>query len=187
MDFIVAGAGIDDRALDVLSLVEGEELFEVAAGIGFVFLVGGVPDQAGEFVAVEIQRVSEGDGIGDGTAAAVQVAAQEEDAVVSSAAIESIGEGGDDGTVAARDNGEGIGNDLEGIVARFAEEKIAGLAIETAGEDIVAVAAKDQSSPLPPESTSSPVPPRMMSRRRMRVWLETLVETGLVVTAKASW
>src|SRR5207237_9017332 len=87
--------------------------------------------------------VLDGDGVWDGFAVAVFVASEEEDAVVAGAAVEAVGEGGDDRAVAAGNGGKGVGDDLEGIVAALAEEEVAGLTIEAAGEDVVALAAQN--------------------------------------------
>src|SRR5436309_2065923 len=106
-------------------------------------LAGEVPDQAREFVAMEHRVVADGDMVGDRLAARVQVAAEEQDLIRPRSTDEAVALGRDERARRAFDKRQLVGNELEDVVAGFAEEQVAGLTVESAGEDVVARSAED--------------------------------------------
>ncbi len=102
--FVVAGARVDDGLLHIARLVEDELLIEDAGiGVAHEFLVGDVPDLAGELVAVEDGVEADGDEVVDRPSETVEVAAQELDLVPAGPAVEEVGQGRDQRALAAVD------------------------------------------------------------------------------------
>lgn len=105
-------------------------------------LIRDVPNQAGEFVALQEPIESDRDVIGHRSAQAIQVAADEDHLIEAGTAVEPIALSRQH-RLALRIRGQVVGQDLEQVVARSAEEQIAVLPIQPAAQDVVAGTAED--------------------------------------------
>ena len=105
-------------------------------------LVGGIPLQGTELVAVQEDVVAKRHEIGNTTAETVDVATLEQHAVVAATAVEAVGQRLQ-AFLAVVEQRRAIRNDLEGVVALAAEQEVFGLAIEAAGQHVVAGTAED--------------------------------------------
>ena len=119
------------------------------------FLVGDVPHLVGELVPVQEAVPADGGEVRHFAAGTIGVAAKEQHAVVAGAAVEALVVGRDEGAgrrllerrhegvLVALEQRQVVRDDLEGVVTRFAKQQVRGLAVEPAGEDVVARAAED--------------------------------------------
>jgi len=101
-DLVATGSRIDDRPFDPCRLVEDESLgedFAMIARLCQEALVRRVPHQTRELVAVENRVIANRHAVRNRQAVAVEVAAEEENAVVAGSAVEALAEGRDEGVV----------------------------------------------------------------------------------------
>ena len=106
-------------------------------------LVRRVPLQRSEFVAVQEAVPADRHVVGYDATEPVEVAAEEQHAIIARAAVEAIGQRRDEGVRGALDERQAVGQQLEGVVAVAAEEQVLGLPVVAAGEHIVAGLAED--------------------------------------------
>src|SRR5262245_42914426 len=99
--------------------------------------------------------VSDCDEVWHGLIEAIEIAAKEQDLVVAVATVETIAQRGNERALGSFDQRKFVGNDLENVVATFAEEQIAGLPVQAAGDDVVARPAKN---PLFSRTTGKNIP-----------------------------
>ena len=119
------------------------------------FLVGDVPHLVGELVAVQEAVPADGGKVRHVAAGPVGVAAQEQHAVIARAAVEALVvgrhegvgrgllEGRHEGVLVALEQRQVVRDDLEGVVARFTKQQVRGLAVQAAGQHVIARPAED--------------------------------------------
>ena len=145
MHLVIAGAGVDHRALHVPRLVEGE-LLERRLRIQRVsqeLLVRSVPNETRELVAVQDGVELERDKIRHRPAELIEIATKEPYFVVAKSTVEPVAQGRDESLRAAGKGRQMIRDDLESIVAVLTEQKIFRLTIQPARQHVIARAAKD--------------------------------------------
>ncbi len=72
---------------------------------------------------------AQGNKVPHGPALSVEIAAEEQDLIVTRPAIESVNGGRHERSVRSRNERQAIGNDLEDIVPFVAEKQVAGLTV----------------------------------------------------------
>ena len=106
-------------------------------------LVRDVPHQSRQLVAMQSGVVAERGEVIDGTAESVAVAAEVQHAIRPWPAVHAVDGRRQEGLGAALDRGQAIRNELECVVAVTTEQQVAGLPVQSTGNDVVARSAKD--------------------------------------------
>ena len=143
MHDIVAGPRVNHGVLDVLRLVENKVLRELPIWIGNEALIGNIPEQAGEFVAVEECVVTNRNRIRNGTSISVEITTEEQNLIVAWPAVEAVAQRRNASPRSACDEWKRIRDELKDVIAFLPKEQVAGLPIQPAAENVVAGTTED--------------------------------------------
>ena len=106
-------------------------------------LVGDVPGQRRELVPVQEPVPPDRHVVGHRPAQAIEIAAEEQHPVLARSAVHVVGERRDERRVRALDEGQAVRLELEGVVARLAEQEVFRLPVEAARDHVVARTTED--------------------------------------------